>query len=140
MFRPEFRSGRREPPAFFPRHSDIGGRPKQASSNGSSMSHYYPAVRLSELDDGQLRDIEIAGRPVLLVRIGAEVYAASNVCPHAGSRLSNGVLKNMLVQCPMHGIRFRLTDGSIAGKAMCDRLPIYSARVRDGLVEVAFTD
>ena len=104
------------------------------------MSHYYPAVRLSELDDGALRHIEVAGRPVLLVRIGTEVHAASNICPHAGSRLSNGVLKNMLVQCPMHGIRFRLTDGSVAGRAMCAPLPIYSVRVRNGLVEVAFTD
>ena len=101
------------------------------------MSHYYPAVRLSELDDGELRGVEIAGRPVLLVRIGAEVHAASNICPHAGSRLSNGVLKNMLVQCPMHGIRFHLTDGSVAGRAVCDPLSIYSTRVRDGMVEVA---
>jgi len=102
------------------------------------MNEYYPAVRLSVLSEGQLCDIEIAGRSVLLVRSGDDVHATSNVCPHAGSPLSHGSLKGTTVQCPMHGIRFRLTDGSIVGRALCDPLEIHSTRVRDGMVEVAF--
>jgi 3-phenylpropionate/trans-cinnamate dioxygenase ferredoxin subunit len=104
------------------------------------MTEYYPAVRLSVLGEGQLCDMDIAGRQVLLVRIGEEVHAAANICPHAGSPLSHGSLKNGAVQCPMHGIRFKLSDGSIVGRAICDSLEIYSARIREGMIEVAFPD
>ena len=85
------------------------------------MSHYYPAVRLSELDDGALRHIEVAGRPVLLVRIGTEVHAASNICPHAGRRLdwSPGKFlrsKDGGLVCAAHGATFELAAGvCIAG-------------------------
>jgi 3-phenylpropionate/trans-cinnamate dioxygenase ferredoxin subunit len=104
------------------------------------MTEYYPAVRLSVIGQGQLCDIEIAGRPVLLVRIGDHVHATSNVCPHAGSPLSHGSLSGAVVQCPLHGIRFRLADGSIVGRAVCDQLPVYKARIREGMIEVAFPD
>ena len=104
------------------------------------MTDYFPAVRLSVIAEGQLSDIEIARHPVLLVRIGDDVHAASNVCPHAGSPLSHGRLIGGTVQCPMHGIRFRLADGGVVGRPVCDNLQIYPVRIRDGMVEVAVPD
>lgn len=101
------------------------------------MTRFHPATPLSELEDNQLHDVEIAGRPVLLVRIGAHIHAASNICPHAGSPLSMGRLTGDAVQCSLHGIRFRLSDGGIVGRAVCDPLEIYETRVLDGMVEVA---
>jgi 3-phenylpropionate/trans-cinnamate dioxygenase ferredoxin component len=101
------------------------------------MTSFYPALPLSDLEDNRLHDVEIAGRQVLLVRIGAYIHAASNICPHAGSPLSLGWLAGDAVQCSLHGIRFRLSDGGIVGRAVCDPLEIYETRVRDGMVEVA---
>lgn len=102
------------------------------------MISFHPALPLSELEDGRLHHVEIAGRQVLLVRIGAQIHAASNICPHAGSPLSMGRLAGDAVQCSLHGIRFRLTDGGIVGRAVCDPLEIYETRICDGMVEVAF--
>lgn len=104
------------------------------------MSRYHIAIPLADLADGELRDVEIAGRRVLLVRRGAGVHAASNICPHAGSLLSMGRLKDDVVQCPLHGIRFRLSDGAVVGRALCDPLPVYPVRLRDGMIEVALPD
>jgi 3-phenylpropionate/trans-cinnamate dioxygenase ferredoxin component len=101
---------------------------------------YYPAIRLSTLAQGQFCAINIDERPVLLVRIGEEVHAASNICPHAGSPLSQGRLKGTIVQCPMHGVRFSLMDGNVVGRAVCDGLPIYLVRVTDGMIEIAFPE
>lgn len=103
---------------------------------GNEMSRYHPALPLTELDDGQLREVALAGRRVLLARIGDRLHAASNVCPHAGSPLSMGRLRGDAVQCSLHGIRFRLSDGAIVGRALCDPLEIYATRVRDGMIEV----
>jgi 3-phenylpropionate/trans-cinnamate dioxygenase ferredoxin component len=101
---------------------------------------YYPAMRLSTLEEGQLCQVHIDGRAVLLVRIGEEIHAASNICPHAGSLLSQGRLNGTVVQCPMHGIRFSLTDGNVVGRAVCGGLPIYRVRVTDDMIEIAFPE
>lgn len=103
------------------------------------MSDYRTVASFDALEENKLVGLEIDGRGLLLVRIGDAVHATSNVCPHAGSPLSNGRLvgAGTVVQCPLHGIRFRLADGSIVGNAVCERLEIYPVRLRDGRVEVA---
>lgn len=104
------------------------------------MSSFHPALPLSDLGDGRLHHVEIGGRPVLIVRIGERLHAASNICPHAGSPLSMGWLAGDAVQCSLHGLRFRLSDGGVVGRAVCDPLQIYETRIRAGLVEVALPD
>lgn len=100
------------------------------------MSRFHPVLPLADLAVGELRDAEIAGHRILIVRLGEELHAASNICPHAGSILSKGRLKDDAVQCPLHGIRFRLSDGAIVGRALCEPLDIYAVRVREGMIEV----
>lgn len=104
------------------------------------MIRFRPALLYAALENGRLQSIEIAGRQVLLVRIDAEVHAASDICPHAGSSLSMGRLTGDVIQCPLHGIRFRLSDGKVVGSAACNQLSVYATRVRDGVVEVALPD
>lgn len=104
------------------------------------MSRFYPALPMADLSAGELRDVEVAGRRLLIVRLGDDLHAVSNICPHAGSILSQGRLRDDAVQCPLHGIRFRLSDGSIVGRALCEPLDVYAVRVRDGLIEVSIPE
>lgn len=104
------------------------------------MSRFHPALPLADLAVGELRDVEIVGHRVLIVRLDDELHAAANICPHAGSILSKGRLKEGVVQCPLHGIRFRLSDGAIVGRALCEPLDIYAVRVREGMIEVDLPD
>lgn len=80
---------------------------------------------------------EAGGARVLLYRRGSQIYALSDVCPHAGGPLHEGTVDDQLcVTCPWHGSRFRLSDGrALHGPASAPAV-LYEARVREGRVEV----
>ncbi len=66
--------------------------------------------------------------PVAVYHIGGQVYAAQDVCPHAGARLSEGELAGTVVTCPRHGSQFDVSTGErLRGPA---DVPIETYRVQ----------
>jgi nitrite reductase/ring-hydroxylating ferredoxin subunit/uncharacterized membrane protein len=90
----------------------------------------------SELGEGQMKKVDAKGVPVLLVRRGGEIHAIAHTCSHMGGPLSEGKLEGDVVQCPRHGSRFLVTDGSVVGGPATFPQPCFEARVRDGQIEV----
>jgi nitrite reductase/ring-hydroxylating ferredoxin subunit len=73
---------------------------------------------------------------VLLVRSGGAVLALSDRCSHRGGPLHEGELVDGCVQCPWHGSRFVLADGSVARGPASRPQPAYETRVVAGRVQV----
>ena len=66
-----------------------------------------------DLAPGQMKEVRIKGRELLLARAGDDYLLADNRCPHMGGKLSQGRLDGTVVTCPRHGSRFDLTDGRV---------------------------
>lgn len=99
-------------------------------------SHDFVSVLpVAEMPDNTLRRVEVAGVPVVLVKLGAKYAAIAATCSHAGGPLDEGELQHGdVVQCPWHGSRFRLRDGKpITGPATFAQ-PRYDVQVRDGMI------
>jgi nitrite reductase/ring-hydroxylating ferredoxin subunit len=91
----------------------------------------------SELDDGGLHRVELAGEAVLLTRLaGGEVCAISAICSHLGGPLDKGTKDGDTVICPWHGSRFDLCSGSVEGGPAVYPQPRYETRIRAGKVEI----
>jgi nitrite reductase/ring-hydroxylating ferredoxin subunit/uncharacterized membrane protein len=95
----------------------------------------------SELGDGALHKVRADGVDVLVVRHDGELRALSNTCTHRGGPLDQGQLIDGCVECPWHGSRFALRDGSVERGPATAPEPVYEVRERDGAIEVrAATD
>jgi nitrite reductase/ring-hydroxylating ferredoxin subunit len=57
----------------------------------------------------RLADLPVG--PVAVYHFSGRVYAAGDVCPHAGARLSEGALEGTVVTCPLHGSQFDVCTG-----------------------------
>jgi nitrite reductase/ring-hydroxylating ferredoxin subunit/uncharacterized membrane protein len=90
----------------------------------------------SELREGEPRRVEANGVKILLVRRGWEIYATGEVCSHLGGPLADGEIRADTVQCPWHGSRFSLRDGSVIDGPATNPLPCLETRIREGRVEV----
>ena len=55
--------------------------------------------------------VSLNGREVLLVNVKGVIYAVENECPHQGSPMAGGIIKEGTISCPRHGYRFSLADG-----------------------------
>jgi nitrite reductase/ring-hydroxylating ferredoxin subunit len=66
---------------------------------------------LDEVPDGTHRGFEAAGIKVLLVRFGDQVFAYEDRCPHLGTPLSEGDMRDGKITCPLHRWLFDARTG-----------------------------
>ena len=88
------------------------------------------------LAEGTLARAEVAGEPVVLARVHGEVHALADTCAHRSGSLSEGELTGDCVECPLHGSRFRLSDGSVERGPSAYPQPVYDVRVANGRIGV----
>lgn len=95
---------------------------------------------MSWIDVGHIEDIPLRGARlvkthhgcVALFRTGRdEVFAASDRCPHRGGPLSDGIVHDRKVTCPLHNRVFSLETGLAQGGEEA-RIATYRLRVEDG--------
>jgi nitrite reductase (NADH) small subunit len=91
---------------------------------------------MSWIDIGHIDDIPLRGARRIKTRLGcvalfrtgeAEVFAASDLCPHKGGPLSEGIVHGQSVTCPLHNWVFDLTTGEARGET--GRIATYPVRV-----------
>jgi 3-phenylpropionate/trans-cinnamate dioxygenase ferredoxin subunit len=89
---------------------------------------------ISEIPDRMPIRREIGGlRGVLIVRIGDEIYAADDECPHEGCFLSDGYLdaEDKTITCTCHWSTFRLSDGvSLTPDVTTNPMKLYKVERR----------
>ncbi|KAI4878558.1 hypothetical protein NFI96_016752 [Prochilodus magdalenae] len=90
----------------------------------------------SDLQDGQMKEVEVAHHKILLVRNEGKFSAVGSLCTHYGAPLIKGALVGNRVRCPWHGACFNTTTGDIEEYPGLDSLPIYKVKVEDGQVYV----
>lgn len=77
------------------------------------MAEFVEVSGKQEIPSGQMKMVRVAGREILLARVGDDFYAADDRCPHMGGHLSQGTLEKTTVTCPRHHSQFDLTDGHV---------------------------
>lgn len=63
---------------------------------------------------GEVRAVEAEGRKLVLCEVEGSVYALDDRCPHADVSLSGGRLEGAILECPLHGGKLDVRDGSPA--------------------------
>ena len=93
----------------------------------------------ADLEENELRALELEGRHLLLARSAGEVCALDDQCNHAGCLLSGGwvEVKSRAVVCPCHEFAFELSTGhAITVPRLCEDQDAFPVRVEDGRVLV----
>jgi nitrite reductase/ring-hydroxylating ferredoxin subunit len=102
---------------------------------GKAPPSFAFAIDSAELPDGEGRQLIIAGQSVAVFRDRGCVRAVDGICPHAGSPLGPGWVTGGCVECPWHGWRFSLEDGTspdVPGLAIA----VYETVERGGRIYV----
>jgi nitrite reductase/ring-hydroxylating ferredoxin subunit len=103
-----------------------------------------PLISLDAIPDGGLVEVEAVldgdAESLILHRVGPEVRAWLNICPHAGRRLDWApgrflTSKDGLLVCAAHGASFELGQGECtAGPCRGASLRAVAVEVREGQV------
>ncbi|MBF6619966.1 MAG: Rieske 2Fe-2S domain-containing protein [Patulibacter sp.] len=84
------------------------------------------------------RRATIDGRRVAIFRLPTGFAATDAACPHRGGPLSDGLVADGCVTCPLHNWRLDLTSGAIGPDG--DRMPIHDVVEEGGRLWVRLAD
>jgi toluene monooxygenase system ferredoxin subunit len=94
------------------------------------------ACSLDDLWEGEMREVAVAGRRVLVVHAeGGHLYAFSALCPHQAFPLVNGMLEGGVLTCSAHLWQFDATTGMGINPTGCN-LRRYAVSEQNGEVFV----
>ncbi|KCZ46666.1 MULTISPECIES: nitrite reductase small subunit NirD [unclassified Hyphomonas] len=96
-----------------------------------SLDRWYDICALEDIPVRGSRRVGHAGGTIGVFRTaGQKVFAADNKCPHRGGPLSEGIVHDSAVTCPLHGWVFDLETGAARG-ADEGCLKTYPVEVRE---------
>jgi len=103
------------------------------------VSSYVRACAVADVADGGAIHVDVAGKPVAVVRSEGDVFAIHDVCSHAEVALSEGEIDGQTIECWLHGSRFDLVTGRPTGLPATKPVPVYPVKIDgdDVLVDVA---
>ena len=97
-----------------------------------------PVAKLSDVPNWGKKVVDVDGVQILLINVKGELFACENECPHQGSPLNGGIVKDgPVLSCPRHGYRFNLKTGACSDYPQFT-LKTYQVKVdgEDVLVEL----
>jgi nitrite reductase/ring-hydroxylating ferredoxin subunit/uncharacterized membrane protein len=100
---------------------------------------WKPVADDADLEPGVMRRVETSFGPLVLLKDGETILAASATCTHVGGPLDEGELEGSCVTCPWHGSVFDLRDGRLVHGPATAPLHAFETRVNEGKVEVRLT-
>lgn len=99
-------------------------------------AQWTDAIAESELVDGEMKRAEVDGLPIVFLKQGDQVYAASAVCAHLSGPLDEGELNGTCVTCPWHGSEFDLSNGSVIHGPATSDIYAFETRISEGTVQI----
>ncbi|XP_004343807.1 disulfide oxidoreductase [Capsaspora owczarzaki ATCC 30864] len=95
---------------------------------------------LSDLKDGEMKEVAVGEGKALLVNQKGVYSAIGHACSHYGAPLKNGVLHNGHVRCPWHGACFNVTTGDIEDFPGLDGVKKFDVRIEGENVVLSTTE
>ena len=102
------------------------------------MPDFVRVASVSDLADGEMRQVSADGTDVLLSRVDGRFHACTAFCTHYGAPLATGVLSGTTVVCPWHHAVFDVASGALDEPPALDRLRTFEVKTEgdDVLVRV----
>ena len=101
------------------------------------MSDWTNVAHTSELAEGEHRIVDVDDVMVAVFNVGGEFVAFEDICPHDGSEVASGCVKNGILECPRHSATFDLrNDGEVLSPPAYEGLAKLPLRIQDEMIQV----
>lgn len=100
------------------------------------ISGYQAVASQAEILVGKAKVVRLGAHSIALFRLGDEIIALDNRCPHMGFPLDRGTEKDGILTCHWHHARFDIGSGC-AFDLFADDIPVFETFCEDGKVFVS---
>jgi nitrite reductase/ring-hydroxylating ferredoxin subunit len=87
-------------------------------------------AKIDDLEVDTMQKVIVDGEEICLAHAeDGQYYAIGDICTHEEYSLSDGELWGLDVECPAHGSRFCLLDGSVTGFPAVIPTKVYKVEI-----------
>jgi nitrite reductase/ring-hydroxylating ferredoxin subunit len=97
---------------------------------------FLRVASISEIPTERGLRVRVGDIDIGLYRVGEQIHAMEDTCPHAGFPLSRGHFEGCVVTCDAHGWPFDVRTGFDPKQSDGFPIPCFAVRVVDDEVEV----
>jgi 3-phenylpropionate/trans-cinnamate dioxygenase ferredoxin component len=102
------------------------------------MTDWIKACSIDSLGQGEMFSFDYNKKKLLLTNMNGKIFATDRTCTHAEADLSNGILTENGLTCPLHLSVFNMDDGTPQNPPAENPLQTYRTKMEDNniLIEV----
>jgi 3-phenylpropionate/trans-cinnamate dioxygenase ferredoxin subunit len=101
--------------------------------------HTVAVASADEIHPGDVKVVDVNGRPVAIANAGGIFYAFDDTCTHEQCSLGEGFLEGTVITCPCHLSQFDITTGRVVAPPAPRPVKTYPVRVVDGQLVLDLT-
>lgn len=94
------------------------------------------AGHVAQLSEDSPVEFKLDGVDVGIFKVGEQVYALENVCPHAYALLTQGFIDGETVECPLHEAVFHIPSGKCLKEPGGRDLKTYAVRLAGEEIQI----
>ena len=100
------------------------------------MAKWYKITEVENIPSMGSRKIQIGETEIAIFKTrDGSIFAINNVCPHKQGKLSEGLVHNHIVTCPLHNWDIDLESGEALGNdSGCTN--VYESKVENSILYV----
>jgi nitrite reductase/ring-hydroxylating ferredoxin subunit len=104
---------------------------------------WHRAVLVSDIEEDDVVGVTVGEQgehEVAVYKLGGRCYATADRCTHQTAKLSDGLVIDDFIECPLHQGRFHIPTGKARSAPVSIPLQTYPTKVEDGVVYVLVED
>ena len=98
------------------------------------MAKWYKITEVENIPEMGSRKVDIGETEIAIFKIrDGSIFAVNNICPHKKGKLSEGLVHETQVTCPLHNWEIGLKTGEALGNdSGCTG--IFETKIEDGIL------
>lgn len=100
------------------------------------MSDWIHACATDDIDEEDLIRWDYDGRVFAIYNTDDGYFATDGMCTHEEQSLDEGMVVGDVIECPLHGGRFKIATGKALSAPVCVDLKTYPVKIEAGQVYV----
>ena len=100
---------------------------------------WHFAINADEVEKEDVMPSEVQGVKLAIYQINGEYFATSRMCTHGDADLTEGIVIDDVIECPLHQGRFCITTGRALSPPVSSPITAYPTRVDNGKVYIQLT-
>ena len=100
------------------------------------MAKWYKITKIENIPSMGSRKVEIGELEIAIFKTrDGSIFAINNICPHKKGKLSEGLVHDKIVTCPLHSWEIDLFSGEALGNdSGCTG--VYESKIEEGIVYI----